>query len=213
MAESTGGNSQTETSPSTGPSSFGSAIVSQGLATVHEVPYHNARYNENASLDKRIHSARRASTNSLDASLRSSSGPKCGKKKGEASPQRPRNTKLANAGHETWRRSEIPSRTITNSNHRDTGLDRGSESASPKKEKLGGFRSTLRRMFGRRSNRDRKSMPTPTFYPRHVSFIVRSHPVSRVLTHKKGSRGIHYLCDRCQDKTLCFCTNQWPSAY
>lgn len=42
-------------------------------------------------------------------------------------------------------------------------------SALPKKPKSGGLRNTFRRLFGRKSAKDRISLPAPVAYPRHVS--------------------------------------------
>lgn len=165
MAESVSANSQTETSPLTGPSSFGSAIDAQGLQTVHEVPRN--QYDDNGSLDNRLLSKRQPPGDLRDASPDSFFGRNYSEKQLEASPRRLRHTAPAHAGSEAWQRAENPSVPLRNGNYRDTKRESALMQTPPKKERKAGFRNTLRRMFTRRSTRDRISMPNPTVYPRH----------------------------------------------
>ena len=170
MAESVSANSQTETSPLTGPSSFGSAIDSQGLQTVPEFPQSQSRYNDNGSLDKRLLSKRQPRGDLRDASPDSLLGRNYSEKQLEASPRRLRHTAPAHAIPEAWQRAEDPSFSLPNGNYRDTKRESALMQTPPKKSRKSGFRNTLRRMFTRRSTRDRVSMPNPALYPRHVSF-------------------------------------------
>lgn len=163
MAESVSANSQTETSPLTGPSSFGSVIDAQGLQTVHELP----RNQDNGSLDNRLLSKRQPPGDLRDASPDSFLGRTYSEKQLEASPRRLRHTAPAHAAPEAWQRAKDPSIPLRNGNYRDTKRESTSMQTPPKKERKAGFRNTLRRMFTRRSTRDRISMPNPTVYPRH----------------------------------------------
>lgn len=216
MAESVSVNSQTETSPLTGPSSFGSAIDAQGLQTVRELPRHQPRYNnDSGSLDNRLLSKRRPPGELRDASPDSFFGRTYSEKQMEASPRRLRHTAPAHVAPQEWQRAKDPSSSLRNGNYRDTKRESASMQTPPKKERKAGFRNTLRRMFTRRSTRDRISMPTPTVYARHVSNF--DHSVQRTtLTSKPGSGRIYNLCNRCSGKALCLCTDkrcpayQWP---
>ena len=163
MAESVSANSQTETSPLTGPSSFGSAVDTQGLQTVHELPRNES------SLDNRLLSKRQPPADLRDASPDSFFARNYSEKQLEASPRRLRHTAPAHAALEAWQRANDPSIPLRNGNHRDTKRESALMQTPPKKERKAGFRNTLRRMFTRRSTRDRISMPNPTVYPRHVS--------------------------------------------
>lgn len=170
MAESVSANSQTETSPLTGPSSFGSAIDAQGLQTVHELPRIRPRYNDNGSLgslDNRLLSKGQPPGDLRDASPDSFFGPTCSEKQLEASPRRLRHTAPAHTAPEAWQRSKGSSPQLHNGNYRDPKRESALKQTPQKKERKAGFRNTLRRMFTRRSTRDRISMPTPTVYPRH----------------------------------------------
>ena len=161
-----------EPSPLTGPSSLGSAVDPQGLATVHEVPHYKANYIEDGALDNRLQSARLPSASSRDASLSSSMGRSYNEKPAEVTPQRLRHTGPTRADRDAWQRSEVPSAPVRGGdNHRHTKTNGLSNSQSPRKDKRGGFRNTLRRMFSRRSTRNRISMPNPTVYPQHVRVI------------------------------------------
>ncbi len=174
MAESVSANSQTETSPLTGPSSFGSAIDAQGLQTVHELPRNQPRYNDSGSLDNRLLSRSEPPGDLRDVSPDSFFGRNYSEKQWEASPRRLRHTAPAHTAPESWQRPTDPSLPLRNGTHHDTKRESTLMRTPPKKERKAGFRNTLRRMFTRRSTRDRISMPNPTVYPRHVSSI-RSH--------------------------------------
>lgn len=172
MAESTSNTSQAETSPPTGPSSFGSAIDAQGLPTVDEVPHHQVDHDFNSSMDYRLLSIRRPSSDSRNASPLSSMGRSLDDKQLEEAPHRLRHTTPSHRAREARQLSELRSDSLSNGNYFDAGLDPFSKSTSPRKlakDKKGvGFRHTLRRMFGRRSVKDRISMPAPTVYHQHV---------------------------------------------
>ena len=175
--ESVSANSQTETSPLTGPSSFGSAVNdTQGFQTVHELPQKQPRFNDSGSLGNRVLSKRLSPGDLRDASPDSSFGRNYSEKQLEASPRRLRHsTAPAHAASEPWERARISSVPLRNGNRL---VDEKRESAltqtTPKKGRKAGFRNTLRRMFTRRPTRDRISMPNPTVYPRHVSSFKRS---------------------------------------
>ncbi len=181
MAESASPHSLTEPSPLTGPSSFGSAVDPQGLATVHEVPYHKVGYIEDDSLDNRLHSTRQPSAGSRDVSCDSSMGQSYNEKPQEVTPRRLRHTGPTKGDRDAWQPSETPSAQMRSGSYRNTRTDSISKPRSPKKDKKGGFRNTLRRMFSRRSTRDRISMPDSMVYPRHVSLIAEENCSSRKL--------------------------------
>ncbi|CAD6583148.1 MAG: hypothetical protein ASARMPREDX12_001188 [Alectoria sarmentosa] len=149
------------------PSLFGSAIDAQGLQTVHEVPRNQPRYNENGSLNNRLLSKRQPRRDLRDASPDSFFGRNYSEKQLEASPRRLRHTAPAHAAPEAWQRAEDSSVPPRNGNYRDTKRESAFMQTPPKKERKAGFRNTLRRMFTRRSTRDRISMPSPAVYPRH----------------------------------------------
>lgn len=179
MAESVSANSQTETSPLTGPSSFGSALDAQGLQTVHELPRIQPKYNDNVSLgslDKRLFSKGQSPGDFRDASPDSFFARTYSEKQLEASPRRLRHTAPAHTAPEAWQRSKGPSPPLHNGNYRNPKRESALKQTPQKKEKerKAGFRNTLRRMFTRRSTRDRISMPTPPVYPRHVSSFKHS---------------------------------------
>ena len=172
MAESSSPHSLTEPSPLTGPSSLGCAVDPQGLATVHEVPHHKANYIDDAApLDHRLQSTGQPSAGSRDASPSSSMGQSYNEKQTEVTPQRIRHTGPTKADRDAWQRSEAPPSQVGNGDYRHTRTNSMSNQRSPKKDKKGGFRNTLRRMFSRRSTRDRISMPNSTVYPQHVRII------------------------------------------
>ena len=172
MTESVSPHSLTEPSPLTGPSSLGSAVDPQGLATVHEIPYHKAGHVEDEYLDSRFQSTRHPSTGSLDASFNSSMGQSYNEKPQEITPHRLRHTGPAKADRDAWQRSEAALSQTRSGIYLNTVRDGTIKPRSPKKDKKGGFRSALRRMFSRRSTRGRISMPNPTVYPQHVGVIV-----------------------------------------
>lgn len=55
---------------------------------------------------------------------------------------------------------------LCNGPNRTSMNDTSSQSRKPKS---GGLRNTFRRLFGRKSQKDRISLPAPVGYPRHVS--------------------------------------------
>ena len=214
MAESVSANSQTETSPLTGPSSFGSAIIdTQNLQTVQELPRTTPTYTGNGSLDNRLLAKSLPPVDHRDASPDSFRRPNYSEKQLEAaSPQRLRHTAPAPAVPEEWQRARDPSASLRNGNRRDTKRESTLMQTTPKKEKKVGFRNTLRRMFTRRSTRDRISMPNPTVYPRHVGSFNHSLR-STTLTPGQGPTRVYYLSNRCPSKALGLCTHQWRPAY
>ena len=181
MAESASPHSLTEPSPLTGPSSFGSVVDPQGLATVHEVPYHKVGYIEDDSPDNRLRSTRQPSAGSRDASCDSSMGQSYNEKSQEVTPRRLRHTGPTKADRDAWQQSETPSAQLRSASYRNTRTDSMSKPRSPKKDKKGGFRNTLRRMFSRRSTRDRISMPDSMVYPQNVRLIAGETCSSRKL--------------------------------
>ena len=169
MAESVSANSQTETSPLTGPSSFGSTGDSQGLQTVLEFPRNQSKYKDKASLENRLLAQRQPRGDLRDASPDSFSPRSLAEKQLDTSPRRLRHTAPPYAAPEAWQRAKDPSVTMRNGNYQDTKSQSVVLQTPPKKERKAGFRNTLRRMFTRRSTRNRISMPNSTVYPRHVS--------------------------------------------
>ena len=172
MGESVSANSQTGTSPLTGPSSFASAVIDpQGLQTVHELPRNRLGYKDNGSPETRLLSNSHLPGDLRDASPDSFFQRNCSEKQLEASPRRLRHT--SQAAPEALQRGRDPSVLLRNGNQRDTKRESTLMQTPPKRERKAGFRYTLRRMFTRRSTRDRISMPNPTTYPRHVSSFKR----------------------------------------
>ena len=214
MAESVSVYSQTETSPLTGPSSFGSAVVdTQGLQTVHELPRNTSAYTGNGLLDNRLLAKSLPPADLRDASTDSFFKPNYSEKQLEsASPQRLRHTAPAPAVPVEWQRARDPSASLRNGNRRDTNRESTLMQTTPKKERKAGFRNTLRRMFTRRSTRDRISMPNPTVYPRHVSSFNHSFR-STTLTPGQGPGRVYHLGNRCPSKALRLCIHQWRLAY
>ena len=175
MTESVSASSLTETSPLTGPSSFGSTVIdAQGLQTVHELPLNQPGYNDNGSLDSRLRSKSHSPGDLRNASPDSFFQRNYSEKQLESNPQRLRQTAPAHAPLEAWQRAKDPSTPLRKGNHRDTKRESALMQTPPKKERKAGFRNTLRRMFTRRSTRNRISLPNPAVYPRHVSTFRRS---------------------------------------
>lgn len=179
---------------------------------MHELPQNQSRYNDNGSLDNRLLSKRQPPSDLRDASPDSFFGRIFSEKQLEASPPRLRHTAPAHAAPEAWQRAKDPSVTLRNRNHRDTEKESALMHTPLKKERKAGFRNTLRRMFTRRSTRDRISMPNPTVYPRFVSSF-KHLPREPTLTPKQGSGRVYYLCNRRPGKAFCLCTNQRRPAY
>lgn len=195
MAESVSANSQTETSPLTGPSSFGSVVGdAQGLQTVHELPQKQPRFNDNGSLDNRVLSKRPSPGDLRDASPDSSFGRSYSEKQLEASPRRLRHSTVpAHAASQPWERARNSSAPLRNGNHlveekRESALIQSTQ----KKGRKTGFRNTLRRMFARRPTRDRISMPNPTVYPRHdpEEFITSATNVQAKRSASEPTNGV-----------------------
>lgn len=187
MAESASPYSQTEASPLTGPSSLGSAVDPQGLTTVHEVPHHSVKYHGNGSVDNRLVSQIQAPAVSREASFVSSTGQSYNGKPLDEPPQRLRHTGPTQAAQQAWQRSTASSGPQRNANgyYRNNMTANFSNPASPKKEKRGGFRNTIRRMFGRRTTRDRTSVPDTAVYPRHVCPTPNHQSLPKTLTPKQ----------------------------
>ena len=172
MAESVSSHGQSEIAQLSGPYSLGSAVDPQGLSTVQEVPYNSAINHGNGSLDNRVHSKIPARGTSGEASLDGSIQTSQDEKQLEQSPRCLYQNGRSQGAVPAWHRSTgLPSPSQNgNGIHRSTELDRlSAKPTSPKKEKKGGLRNTLRRMFGRRSTTNRISAPNPAGYPRHVS--------------------------------------------
>lgn len=165
MAESTTSTSQTEASPLTGPSSFGSIGDAQGLPAIKEASQHRTSHDFNTA-DHRLVSMRRPSGGSHDASLSSSMAHSYNEKSLEELRPKHRYTAPANAAREAWQRSEGTSAPMTISQKRDAK----DEPKTIVKEKRNGLKNTIRRMFGRRPAKERISMPNPMVYPPHVRF-------------------------------------------
>jgi len=149
----------------TGPSSFGSAVDSQGLPAIKEASHHKTSHDFN-SMEHRLVSMRRPSGGSHNASLGSSMGHSYNETSVEELHDRSRYTPQAHAAREAWQRSDESQGLMGNEHGRDTRR----EPKTLVKEKRGGLRNTIRRIFGRRSAKDRISMPNTSVYPRHVCF-------------------------------------------
>lgn len=160
---------QVETTPLTGPSSLGGTFDTQGLPTVHEVPQHKTTYFDNGSLDNRLHSGGKGSAGSREASIESSIGPSYNEKPIEENLHRLRHTGPPKANQDEWRLSDSPSITLNNGVQRHTTVDGASKSTAMRKEKKGGFRNTLRRMFSKKATRNTIAVPNAAVYSQHVS--------------------------------------------
>ena len=174
MAESASLQNRSETSPLTGPTAIDSAIDPQGLSTVHEVSHHGIDYQDNESLDNRLRSTTQDAGRSGDASLKSSAEQSYDEKQLEPYPHRLRHTSPTQGVQQARQHSQKPSGPLQNGNGTYTNMGPGrlsTKPASPKKEKRGGLKNTIRRIFGRRSTRDRISVPNAAVYPRHVSLM------------------------------------------
>jgi len=187
MAESASPHSQTETSLLTGPSSLGSAVDPQGLTTVHEVPHHSVNYHGNGSLNNRLASKIQAPAVSREASLVSSTGHSYNEEHMDEPPQRLRHTGPTQAARQAWERSDMAAGPHRNGNgyHHNNVTGDFSKPPSPKKEKRGGFRNTVRRFFGRRTTRDPTSVRHPAVYPRHVCPIPNYQSSPKTLTQEQ----------------------------
>ena len=155
------------------PTSSANTLEPEGLSTVYEVPHHDESKRDGRSLEKQV-SITRASGVSQDVSLDSSIGQGYDEKLLAPAPQHPRNLGSTQAAQQAWHRAERPVTPLRNgtSIYQDIGPDRlSNKTTSPRKEKKGGIKNTLRRMFGRRSTRDRISVPNVAMYPRHVGYM------------------------------------------
>ncbi len=192
MVDSTSAASQTNTSPLTGPSSFGSAFDAQGLPTVHEVAYHKTSH-DFTSIDRRP-SMRRPSGESAVGSHHGSAGSSVGRTFDDTLLEPPppplpygSSAPASSAAPNSNQSFENKRETMTNGNgHRHANGDQSrhqqpqesartehhrrlSKAKGSRKDKKGGFRNTIRRMLGiQRSPKDRISMPNPMVYAQHV---------------------------------------------
>ena len=170
--------SQTEPSPLTGPSSFGSALDAQGLPTVHEVSHHKVSYDFNNPADHR--SVNRPS-GSRHASLNSSVGRGYNEKGIEAEQQRAPFTTLgatasAPTANHVRHPSHAPSGKLRKGDRRNTILSGSySEPTLARKPKRGGLRNTIRRMFSK-SPKDKIRFPGRTIYPQYVRLKILPLP-------------------------------------
>ncbi|KAL9123646.1 MAG: hypothetical protein Q9217_006940 [Psora testacea] len=152
---------QTQSSPLTGPSSFGSAFDAQGLPTVHEVSHHKVSYD---FPNPAGHRPVIRPSGSRDASLNSSLGRSYKEKEFEAIRQQGPYTTPGAVSNHVHLRSDAPHGKLRKGDRRNTmAVDTYAEPTLAKKPKRGGLRNTIRRMFGR-SPKDRISMPAPTVY-------------------------------------------------
>ena len=165
--------SQADAPPLTGTIPSGGPIDPEGLSTVHEVPHHHAIDPERGTMDGRRPSKALPLNTSRDASLRSSTGQSYDEKQSYSSAHGLPHTTSTKSARHGRQHNEEPRTSLPNGNgyHRDGGPARLTKPTPRKREKRGGFRNTLRRMFGRRSTMDRTSVPNPAVYPRHVSFV------------------------------------------
>ena len=222
MAESTSATSQTNTSPLTGPSSFGSAFDAQGLPTVHEVAHHKTSHDFN-SMDYRLRSMIQpsgGSGGSRNGSAGSSIGRSFDDKLLEAPPLPYGYSAQASAAPKSHQSFEENPGTMTNGNghHQEPPKveqhhKRLSKANAARREKKGGFRNTIRRILGmQRSPKDRISMPNPPMYPRHVRFCLITTPL-QAADRIKESRRVHHFCYRCrcQATALSLRTRQLPT--
>ena len=198
MADSTS-TTLTEPSPQTGPSSFGSGFDAEGLPTVHEIPHHKASHEFINSTDQRSILLNRLS-GSRDASINSSVGRSYNEKDMAAeAPQVPFTTPPRGARHVTPK-TDASSTKLRKSDRRNTMATQYAEPTLEQGPRRGGLRNTIRRIFGRRSMKDRISMPTGPVYQRHVGGSISCLKAHANGTFPTESRRIHYICYGHRDK-------------
>ena len=185
----------TEPSLQTGPSSFGSAFDAAGLPTVHEVPHHKVSHDFNNPTDPRSTLMNRPS-GSRDASINSSMGRSYNEKDMAAeAPQVPYTSSARGSRHVT-QKVDAASSKLRKGDRRNTMATQYAEPTSEQKPRRGGLRNTIRRIFGRRSVKDRISMPAGPVYQRHVRDLLPHCEAIADAVTCTGSRGIHHLCYR-----------------
>ena len=195
MADSTS-TTLTEISPQTGPSSFGSGFDAEGLPTVHEIPHHKANNDSYNPADQRSMSIDRLSI-SRDASINSSIGRSYNEKDMAAeAPQVPYTTSPRGA-RQIPLKTDAPSAKLRKGDRRNTVATQYAEPTFQQRPRRGGLRNTIRRIFGRRSMKDRISMPTGPVYRRHVGGSAPCHRRYANTGFSAESGRIHYICYGC----------------
>ena len=151
------------TSPLTGPSSLGSAVG----PTAPDLPHHGKAHDVDDSLDQRVLSTGRSSADSPHESRGSSIGRSFDEKHLEATTPQYGYSGEASAAPRSHETFETPNGIVANGHRPHPGPNRLTKPVAPKKERRGGLRNTIRRMFGR-SPKSRISLPTQIVQPRHV---------------------------------------------
>ena len=176
--ESRSSSSATKVSPGAASSSLDSTIDPRLLPRVLE---HKASFGSSRS-PRRVTLARRQSSTHRSRSRGSQDGSPTGytvqvysEKPPEHVPQRLRRREpKARTQRPRW--SSMLNADGTSISHNDAPNQETVIGASPraKKPRGGGLRGTFRRLFGRKSSKDRISLPAPVPYPQHVSPLVSS---------------------------------------
>ncbi|KAL9604033.1 MAG: hypothetical protein Q9219_000795 [cf. Caloplaca sp. 3 TL-2023] len=127
-----------------------------------------------------------AGSSSLDTSI--DPGPRIPEPKSRIAPAiEPPSRPLPRKSHRPRVQERPPWSSVLDSDGTPNSLRNGPRNGSmngtlqPKKPKVGGIRNTFRRLFGRKSAKDRISLPAPVDYPRHVS-CKRGDPRKYVLS-------------------------------
>ena len=189
----------TEPSLQTGPSSFGSGFDAAGLPTVHEVPHHKASHDSNNPMDHRSTSMNPPS-GSRDASINSSIGRSYNEKDMAAeAPQVPYTTTARGSRH-VIQKTDASSAKLRKGDRRNTMGPQYAEPTSEQKPRRGGLRNTIRRIFGRRSMKDRISMPAGPVYQRHVRDLSLSCGLIADLITLTESGRVYHVCNRLRNE-------------
>ena len=165
MAEFGSPRDRIQATPLTHAGTTGGAVDPLGLSTVPEVP--RSSPDSYGKTSYRRPSNSQSFNASRDASLESSLAHSYHEKALEEPPRRLRHTGPAQASPRTWQRSEGPAVSLQNGHgvHKEKTFP---NATSTRKDKRSGFRNTIRRIFSRRSARDRISMPATAPYRRYV---------------------------------------------
>ena len=146
----------------------------EGLSTVHELPYHKTSHDAEPSVEHRSIILARHS-GSRDPSINSSFARSYNESLAAEPPPGPYTT----APRKTQHAPRLSDGKLKKADRRNTV---GTELSGPnlaQRPRRGGLRNTIRRMFGRRSTRNRASMPTGTNLSHNVCRDLCLRPFGR----------------------------------
>ena len=194
-------NTQPRASAAVDTNSPASSTDGEQFSTVYEVPRRDRSkesqgYETSSITGLPLNQPR--SGHSRDASPGSTIGQSYTEKLAEPGPRRlkhkPPTINLQD--RDTWSKDLTP---LRNGDYRDSMAAQPFMLASPKKRKNRSFGTIIRRMFGKRSVKNRISMPTPSAY--HNVRLAAAPPFARANTCL-GSKHFHYFCHRPQSSAL-----------